>query len=369
MNVTVHEGSLLVDTRGYYHLAAQIRNVAGNRWNSKLNGFLIPPSLISVWELSRIHHLSWSDDAKKLAYEVREDAQIRWDAQMTRTGDTRLTPLQLGGVDWLRTGSGLLADEMGSGKTVQACVAMTQDKVRKVLIVCPPTVTKVWVDHIIDWSNLTPIVVQGTKPQRAKKLRQLKDNDRYAVIIPWTSLRLHSKLAPYGATKRTDEECEPKELNEFEWDLVVADEAHRAKNPRAKQTRALWSLDAKKRWALTGTPIANTAADLWSLLRWIEPEVWTSRERFINKWCDKAYNPFGAPTILGFLPERVRLFRQLTGHQILRRTKAEIMERSIIKHHSTIYATLPPKTPKNVRRTEGRLANRVGVYRTATPVI
>jgi len=90
-------------------------------------------------------------------------------------------------------------------------------------------------------------------------------------IINWEALRLHSRMEGYGnmrlkrcpehggadpKVKPTACEAHPKELNEIEWGAVIADEAHKAKNPKAKQTRSLWAIakNAPYRYAATGTP-------------------------------------------------------------------------------------------------------------------
>lgn len=62
------------------------------------------------------------------------------------------------------------------------------------------------------------------------------------------------------------------EIFKVKFDAVIADEAHRAKNPEAQQTKGLWKFEAPIQLALSGTPVQNHPGDLWSLLRWIRPE-------------------------------------------------------------------------------------------------
>jgi SNF2 family DNA or RNA helicase len=96
-------------------------------------------------------------------------------------------------------------------------------------------------------------------------------------------------------------EVHPRELNQIDFKAVIADEIHRSKDPKSKQTRALWSAtgDADIRFALTGTPIANNVLDLWTILHWISPEEWPSKTRWIDRMVDTMLNAFGGLMVMG----------------------------------------------------------------------
>lgn len=138
----------------------------------------------------------------------------------------------------------------------------------------------------------------------------------HCIIVNWESLRTHSRLAPYGSValarctecdglngKVTPGRCEvhKRELNEIEFKSVIADEIHRSKDPKSKQTRALWAAtgDANIRFALTGTPIANNVLDLWTILHWLSPEEWPSKTRWIDRMVDTMMNAFGGLMVMG----------------------------------------------------------------------
>ena len=110
------------------------------------------------------------------------------------------------------------------------------------------------------------------------------------MIINWEALRTHSRLTAFGShalkkcvecggsgtVKQAQCEVHERELNEMDYGAVVADEVHKAKDPNCMQTRALWAAsgDAKIRFGLTGTPIANDPTELWPILHWVdEPGV------------------------------------------------------------------------------------------------
>jgi SNF2 family DNA or RNA helicase len=96
-----------------------------------------------------------------------------------------------------------------------------------------------------------------------------------------------------------------RELNNFKFKAVIADEIHRSKDPKSKQSRALWSASgsAEIRFALTGTPIANNVVDLWSILHWISPKDWPSKTKWIDRMVDVMLNAFGGMMVIGVKPQ------------------------------------------------------------------
>lgn len=237
-------------------------------------------------------------------------------------GDDDLFPHQRAGVRFLATAKkALLADEPGLGKTAQAIRALKKIKeeqkdVFPALIVCPNTLKKNWAREFkLWWPEVTTQVVKGSSAQRLKQLKT--ESDVY--IINWESLRSHSRLSPYGSISLarcvqcgghnenvSANKCEVhrRELNEINFQSVVADEIHRSKDPKSKQSRALWSAtgDADIRFALTGTPIANNVVDLWPILHWISPKDWPSKTKWIDRMVDIMLNAFGGMIVIGVKP-------------------------------------------------------------------
>jgi SNF2 family DNA or RNA helicase len=241
----------------------------------------------------------------------------------TYEGDESLFPHQRAGVAFLATAKrALLADEPGLGKTAQAIRALKQlhdngEDVFPILVVCPNTLKKNWAREFDRWwpGSVVTQVIKGSAVQRKKQFEE----PAQVFIINWESLRSHSRLAPYGsiALKRcvdmggldekvTANQCEvtPRELNNIDFKAVIADEIHRSKDPKSKQSRALWAAtgDAEIRFALTGTPIANNVVDLWSILHWISPEDWPSKTKWIDRMVDVMLNAFGGMMVLGVKP-------------------------------------------------------------------
>ena len=240
----------------------------------------------------------------------------------TADGDEDLFPHQRAGVQFLKTARrALLADEPGLGKTAQAIRALkaiqdSGEEVFPALIVCPNTLKKNWAREFGRWwPGVKTQVIKGTSTQRKKQFESGAD----VYIINWESLRSHSRLSGYGSIALvhckacgglneavTETRCEvhPRELNAIDFKAVVADEIHRSKDPKSKQSRALWSAtgDAEIRFALTGTPIANNVVDLWSILHWLSPKDWPSKTKWIDRMIDIMLNAFGGMMVIGVKP-------------------------------------------------------------------
>ena len=256
-----------------------------------------------------------------------------------------LFPHQRAGVKFLATAKrALLADEPGLGKTAQAIRALKElneqgEDVFPALIVCPNTLKKNWAREFARWyPEVTTQVIKGTTTQRKKQFETQAD----IYIINWESLRTHSRLAPYGSIalarcsacgghdKRVSlNRCEvhERELNKIDFKSVVADEIHRSKDPKSKQTRALWSAtgDAKIRFALTGTPIANNVVDMWSILHWLSPEDWSSKTKWIDRMIDTMMNAFGGMMVIGVKPHMEEEFQKTISHHMRRMLKARVL--------------------------------------------
>jgi len=241
----------------------------------------------------------------------------------TYEGDETLFPHQRAGVAFLSTAKrALLADEPGLGKTAQAIRALKAlhdkgENVFPILVVCPNTLKKNWAREFQKWwpDSVVTQIIKGSAAQRKKQFEE----PAQVFIINWESLRAHSRLSPYGSValtrckacggqdeKVSENRCEVhlRELNHMDFKAVIADEIHRSKDPKSKQSRALWSAtgDAEIRFALTGTPIANNVVDLWAILHWLSPKDWPSKTKWIDRMVDIMLNAFGGMMVLGVKP-------------------------------------------------------------------
>ena len=264
-------------------------------------------------------------------------------------GDEDLFPHQRAGVAYLATARrALLADEPGLGKTATSIRALKRlreqgEDVFPAMIVCPNTLKKNWEREFQRWwPEVTTQVIKGSAAQRKKQFDVAVESNIDVFIINWESLRSHSRLAPYGSVALTrcsecgghDENisvtrCEVhiRELNNIEFKAVVADEIHRSKDPKSKQTRALWSAtgEADIRFAMTGTPIANDVVDLWPILHWLDAREWPSKTKWIERMIDTMLNAFGGMLVLGVKPHMQEEFYKTFNPHMRRMLKQKVL--------------------------------------------
>lgn len=176
-----------------------------------------------------------------------------------------LYPFQKTGIQFLIDNeSALLADEMGTGKTVQTAVAirllMQKGRAHSSLVICPIAVLRQWDDHFRDWApELLITVVRGNQKTRA---------------LDW-SMPAHVYITGYDTLRKdVDEKVLPREsLSKF--DVVVLDEAQYVKNADSGRAKVIRKLKANQRWALTGTPIENKIEDMVSIFDFLRPKYLT----------------------------------------------------------------------------------------------
>lgn len=264
------------------------------------------------------------------------------EAQTPDVPETRLTlyPYQDVGVRFLQTAvSALMADEMGVGKSVQTIEMLRRTGALPALIVARSSVKATWEREFKKWAPELRVVVapSGT----AKATTAILKGEFDVLVVSWDAIRSLSRLARFGSVrvatcvncdptstgKPTSCEREPRVLNDVEWKTVVADEAHRGKDPHAKQTRALWALGdaAERRIALTGTPIANSPEDLWSVMRFVSPQEYPAKTTWLDRYGLKVPNYFsGFDDVVGFRPDRREEFDTYFLPRFIRRLTAQV---------------------------------------------
>jgi SNF2 family DNA or RNA helicase len=304
------------------------RSLPGSKWDADRNVWRIPVSWTGCLSL-RSTFGEQLEVGPGLADWARNEKANRIDpanalreVEMSDFGDEDLFPHQRAGVEFLaKARRALLADEPGLGKTAQAIRSLKRlqeegNEVFPALIVCPNTLKSNW-EREFDrwWPGINVQVIKGSATQRRKAF----EDEAQVYVINWESLRSHSRLQSYGSialarctecgghdSKITVARCEvhKRELNNIPFKSVVADEIHRSKDPKSKQTRALWSASgaADIRFALTGTPIANTVVDLWPILHWLDEKEWPSKTKWLDRYVNTMMNAFGGLMILGLKP-------------------------------------------------------------------
>lgn len=259
-------------------------------------------------------------DAAFLA-RIEEIRGIR--AQIPSGLDNVLRGYQKDGVHWMKQLTelgfgGILADDMGLGKTLQVIAfVLSQQPKQPALIVTPSALTYNWLNEI---SRFAPAarakIIDGPRAEREEKLSVL---DGFDFIITSYPL-LRRDLAIYrGLT----------------FSYLFIDEAQHIKNPKTMNAKGVKRIQARHRFAITGTPVENSLTELWSIFDFVMPGYLYSHKDFTDQF-ERPVVRDGDQAALGDLQRRIRPF-------ILRRMKGDVLSELPEKIENTIYADFAPE--------------------------
>lgn len=190
-----------------------------------------------------------------------------------------LKPFQLQGVAWMKAmentkwGGGLLGDEMGMGKTIQAVSLIMSDWPAKQpsLVLIPPVALLQWQQEINSYTDgtLKTFVFHGTNTKT--KAITKSDLMKYDVIlISYNSLESVYRKQEKGFRRKTGIHKENSIIHEINFHRVILDEAHNIKSRSTGAARACFALKAKHKWCLSGTPLQNRIGEFFSLVRFLD---------------------------------------------------------------------------------------------------
>ncbi|WP_192879352.1 DEAD/DEAH box helicase [Microbulbifer sp. A4B17] len=309
-----NEVLLPLDTDQYIRLPnALFRNLCAilEEWyNSESQSFKVPkfaipglPNADSAWQSNK--------DLKALAKNLQKGPQ---NVKPPRALKAQLRPYQQTGFEWLQhlrklDMNGILADDMGLGKTLQGLAHVLKEKesrrlTKPALVVVPTSLVGNWLSETQRFApTLKPLLLHGSDRQESFSL------------IPESDL----VITTYPLIVRDSEV-----LKEYNFHLLILDEAQVIKNPKSKAAQLLRTFNAQHKVCLTGTPLENHLGELWSLFDYLMPGFLHGQKRFNSLYrnpIEKQGNEHKQQT----LNHRIAPF-------ILRRTKQQVAKE------------LPPKT-------------------------
>lgn len=264
-----------------------------------------------------------------------------------------LRSYQRAGVEFM-TGSPstLLADDPGSGKTLQTIATMISSNVTgDILVLAPSAAIQVtWPAELARWAPGDEIITAtGNRAKREAALAKLrflpgKSKRRWVLCnIEMAKVKYHKPFSKDGKKHAGYYDYSYPELffldyfgkkrNKREWSAIVVDESHRAlitKKTRPShqtQTRCglskLCTAESGKRIAISGTPFRGKLENLWGTLNWLFPERYPAYWQWINEWFSTEAGYFGGSTIKGLNGDEHSFYRAIEPFT-LRRTKGEI---------------------------------------------
>ncbi|HVX60973.1 MAG TPA: SNF2-related protein [Pirellulales bacterium] len=244
----------------------------------------------------------------------------------------RLRDYQRLGLGWLNFldefgFGGCLADDMGLGKTVQVLALLESARARAhgqgkrssaapSLVVAPRSLIHNWVEEAGRFAPQLQ-VLDYTGLGRAQQRKQFADHD----LIVTT----------YGTLRR-----DVGHLKDVDFDYCILDEAQAIKNADSQAAKACRLLPARRRLAMTGTPVENHLGELWSIFEFLNPGM-LGRSSLVKRLSSDAVQPDA--NALSALAKGLRPF-------LLRRTKEQVLKELPAKTEQTLFCTLEKKQRK-----------------------
>ena len=279
------------------------------------NGTISLPIYRSMYMEKILNNLDKSKIKKEESYVdfIKDTSKEKENTTLTLPKSLKgdLREYQKNGFQWLQMLEkyelgGILADDMGLGKTIQVITLILKYKEEQKeklpsIVIAPSSLTLNWKNEIQKFApTLETIVINGSLEQRKKKIKDIK---KYDLII-----------TSYDLLKR---DLELYEKEDITFKYAIADEAQYIKNSNTQNAKALKSIKAETRYALTGTPIENSLAELWSIFDYIMPGYLFKYKKFKQL--------YEVPIVKDNDMYSMKKLKMLIEPFILRRTKKEVL--------------------------------------------
>ena len=279
------------------------------------NGTISLPIYRSMYMEKILNNLDKSKIKKEESYVdfIKDTSKEKENTTLTLPKSLKgdLREYQKNGFQWLQMLEkyelgGILADDMGLGKTIQVITLVLKYKEEQKeklpsIVIAPSSLTLNWKNEIQKFApTLETIVINGNLEQRKMKIKDIK---KYDLII-----------TSYDLLKR---DLELYEKEEITFKYAIADEAQYIKNSNTQNAKALKSIKAETRYALTGTPIENSLAELWSIFDYIMPGYLFKYKKFKQL--------YEVPIVKDNDMYSMKKLKMLIEPFILRRTKKEVL--------------------------------------------
>ena len=215
---------------------------------------------------------------------------------------------------------GILADEMGLGKTIQIIALLLDEKKRSggvSLIVCPASLVYNWENEIHTFApELTVQTMAGNQAEREEMLKRLQNENFAGVDVIITSYDLLKRDLGYYL--------------EHPFRFQIIDEAQYIKNAVTQAAKAVKAIQAKTKFALTGTPIENHLGELWSIFDYLMPGFLFTSQKFKKM--------FETPIVRDGDQYALSMLRKMTGPFLMRRLKKDVLKELPEKLETVLYS-------------------------------
>lgn len=346
-------------------LVANVKRVPGARYVPSGKHWTVPADLTSARALREQFGSSLMLSPELSAWGYRQVQQERTLGSLAVATDATLERLpkvlpslsaalydyQRVGVKFIATSvAPLVADEPGLGKTLEIIAGIFEAGLEQGanLVVAPATsLDTVWQYELGRWQPHPVYVATGTRAQRDATIAEFTKIVNHGGTA-W--LVVNPEMVRYR--KATDDELynDPKHpllpqyaaLHSIKWANIIIDECHKhaIRHPKTLTAQGMFALKATGlRSAMSGTPVGGREINLWGVLHYLNPDVFTSKWRWAEQWLEITDNGFGK-VIGGIRKGREEAFYASLTPYMLRRTKADVLTQLPPKQHVDVWCDM-----------------------------
>ncbi|KAJ5591785.1 DNA repair protein RAD16 [Penicillium hispanicum] len=265
----------------------------------------------------------------------------------------KLKPFQLEGLNWMMEQEktsyrgGLLGDEMGMGKTIQAVSLVMSDfpQPNPTLVIVPPVALMQWVSEIKEYTDgKLKVLVYHNSDSKVKKLTETDLRNYNVIMISYSSLESIHRKQEKGWSRSGGTVKEDSVIHVIDYHRLILDEAHSIKQRTTGVAKACFALKATYKWCLSGTPVQNRIGEFFSLLRFLQLQWSANKQGRCTECSHTGFNHISIfnKEILNPITEGRTQQERKEGLGKLRLITNQIMLRRMKQEH-TSSMELPPK--------------------------
>ncbi|CAH8522821.1 unnamed protein product [Schistosoma turkestanicum] len=223
------------------------------------------------------HRRTEKEEDEELLTETKHSASgiQRFEASPWYVKGGEMRDYQIRGLNWMiqlhhNNINGILADEMGLGKTLQTIsllgyIKHCRHKHGPHIVIVPKSTLSNWMNEFVRWvPSLRAVSLIGNQDERNQKIQEEILKKEWDVIVTSYEMCIKEKAV----------------LKKFHYIYLVIDEAHRIKNEKSKLSEIVRDFRSQNRLLITGTPLQNNLHELWALLNFLMPDLFSSSEMF-----------------------------------------------------------------------------------------
>ncbi|CAL9728310.1 ISWI chromatin-remodeling complex ATPase Isw1p [Monosporozyma unispora] len=269
-----------------------------------------------------------TDDEEGIEFQFRESPEYI---------NGKLRDYQVQGLNWLvslhkNRLAGILADEMGLGKTLQTIsflgyLRYVEKKRGPFLVIAPKSTLNNWLREFNKWTpEVNAFILQGDKDERAQLIQDKLMICDFDVVIASYEIIIREKAS----------------FRKIDWEYIIIDEAHRIKNEESLLSQVLREFTSRNRLLITGTPLQNNLHELWALLNFLLPDIFSDSQDF-DDW-------FSAETTEEDQEKVVKQLHTVLQPFLLRRIKNDVETSLLPKKELNLYVGMSSMQKKWYRK-------------------